>query len=60
VYGNTRAPHSREKKEQLRDRNTAIGAMGGAAVGASIAGPPGALVGAVLGGVAGRHKKVPT
>lgn len=52
-HGFKKAPLSREKKEEIRNRNTGIGITAGAVAGGLAFGPPGALVGALLGGLGG-------
>lgn len=56
--GRARAPYSREKKELVKSENVAIGVLGGLLAGGVIAGPPGAFVGAVFGGLVGHERKV--
>jgi len=43
--------------EATGDTSATVGLIGGAALGAAIAGPPGAIVGAILGALLGRHSK---
>lgn len=50
--GNTRAPYSRAKKEQIRDDNTGAGVLIGGLLGL-VAGPWGCVIGAALGGMIG-------
>lgn len=58
-YGVTRAPHSKAKKDQMRDENM-LGAGGaGMVIGGLLGGPPGALIGAALFGTAGRSVRIP-
>ncbi len=52
-YGFTKAPLSREKKGEIKDRNTLIGLGGGAVAGGVLLGPVGALLGAALGAYGG-------
>jgi hypothetical protein len=54
--GKTRAPHSVQKRAELRKRNAALGFGGGVALGAMIGGPPGALIGGTLGALLGHDK----
>ena len=58
--GQTRAPYSLERKERIRNGNTATGAVSGAIAGATVAGPLGAVIGGVAGAVLGRTWRVPT
>jgi 5-methylcytosine-specific restriction endonuclease McrA len=51
--GHKSAPLSKEKKDDIRGRNTLVGAGGGAVTGGLLFGPPGAIVGAIVGGIAG-------
>ena len=55
-YGNTRAPYSKKKKDQIRKGNTSAGVVLGAAVGTAIGGPLGAVIGGVFGGVFGNSR----
>lgn len=52
--GNTRAPLSKAKKENLRTSNTITGMVVGGAIG-SIIGPAGALIGSMIGGAIGEN-----
>lgn len=56
-YGNTRAPYCKEKKEAIRDDNTATGAVIGGVIGA-VGGPWGIAIGAAIGGMIG-HQNSP-
>jgi hypothetical protein len=58
-YGNTRAPHSKTKKEQMRDQNMLGAGAAGMVIGGLVGGPPGALIGATLFGALGRSAKIP-
>ena len=58
-HGLTRAPHSKAKKERIREENRMYGGMAGAILGGLVGGPPGAALGAALLGVAGHGAKVP-
>ena len=51
--GRTRAPLSKDKRQEIKDRNILTGAVSGGLLGLRIAGPPGALIGALLGGAFG-------
>jgi 5-methylcytosine-specific restriction endonuclease McrA len=50
--GNTRAPYSKSKKKEIRDSNTAAGAIIGGVIGL-VGGPWGAAIGATIGGMIG-------
>lgn len=52
LYGNTRAPYSRAKKEAIRERQTWDGVAIGGLIG-MLGGPVGAFAGAVIGGLIG-------
>lgn len=52
--GFTRAPLSTSRRKDVRDKNTAAGALAGGAIGAAFGGPPGALFCALIGAVIGR------
>ena len=56
-YGYSRAPLSREKRAELRDRNTLAGGGLGAAIGA-VGGPVGMALGALVGGLLGSELDV--
>lgn len=58
VHGKQRAPYSADKKRAVRAENTATGALGGALTGGALAGPPGAFIGMLLGGLLGNERKV--
>lgn len=47
-YGNTRAPYSKAKKQQIKQQNTMTGAAIGGLIG-SVFGPGGAIIGAGIG-----------
>jgi hypothetical protein len=51
--GHKGAPLSKAKKDDIKDRNTAIGIGAGAAAAGAVFGPVGAIVGAIVGGLAG-------
>lgn len=53
----TRSPMSKQRRTAEREENTVLGILGGAAAGGMVAGPPGALVGAVVGGIAGNRTR---
>lgn len=50
--GATRSPYNKKKKEQIKQNNTATGAVIGGTIGA-FGGPVGIVIGAVLGGTIG-------
>ncbi len=52
-HGHTRAPLSRERKEEARNSRAVVGAGAGLLVGGALGGPPGALALALIGGVLG-------
>jgi 5-methylcytosine-specific restriction endonuclease McrA len=56
--GNTRAPHSKAKKTQIRKNNTAGGAIVGGGIGLIIGGPIGGAIGSFIGGALG-HSNSP-
>ena len=56
-YGHTRAPLSRERKEEARNSRVVVGAGAGLLVGGALGGPLAALGLAVVGGVLG-HSSV--
>jgi hypothetical protein len=45
------------KPDSAGETSAAVGMIGGAALGAAIAGPPGAIIGAVVGAIIGRQSK---
>lgn len=49
LYGRTRAPLSRRRKEAVREKNATLGALIGAGLGGLAKGVPGALVGGLFG-----------
>jgi 5-methylcytosine-specific restriction endonuclease McrA len=51
--GRTRAPLSKSKRREIKERNIITGAVSGGLLGLRIAGPLGALIGALLGGALG-------
>jgi len=53
-YGNTRAPHSKERKKRIKENNITAGAIIGGLIGLA-AGPWGAAVGATVGGFIGNE-----
>lgn len=55
--GHTRAPLSREKRAQVRTRNTVAGGAAGAAVGGMLFGPVGALIGGGIGATIGNKTR---
>ena len=57
-YGRTTAPISRAKVQAKQKSNVWRGAATGGLIGLCVAGPPGALVGVVIGGVIGESIKV--
>lgn len=48
---------SHQPQWQPGDTSAAVGLLGGAALGAAIAGPPGALIGAIVGAILGKNVK---
>lgn len=52
-HGNTRAPYSKKKKEEIRKSNRTTGVAIGATVGTAIGGPVGGIVGGLIGGAFG-------
>lgn len=56
--GNTRAPHSKAKKNEIRKNNTAGGAIVGGSIGLIIGGPIGGAIGSFIGGAFG-HSNSP-
>lgn len=42
---------------QAGDTSAAVGLLGGAALGAAVAGPPGAIIGAIVGAILGKNAK---
>lgn len=51
-YGNTRAPYSKKKKEEIREVNTTAGVLIGGVIGL-VGGPWGFLLGATIGAMIG-------
>jgi len=56
IHGHTRAPYSKEKKQQIRNSNILAGVTLFGIIGAGIAGPIGGIIGAVIGSEIGRNK----
>lgn len=56
--GRTRAPLERERRAAARTRNAVAGGAAGAAIGARLFGPAGALIGGVIGAAIGKSSKV--
>ncbi len=54
-HGNSRAPYSKSKKQQIKSNNTTGGALIGGGIGLAIGGPVGGLIGSFVGGLIGNE-----